>query len=105
MAEPTRQQPPIGQALMLLVAGWMLAGCGGDPATKPGFHEINQHRFFVNSLGMQFVQLPGSDAWIGVWETRVADYAAFASATANGWIRLLLSFGKRKLQQMIMEKY
>ena len=80
MAEPTQRQPPIGQALMLLMAGWLLAGCGGDPAAKPGFHEINQHRFFVNSLGMQFVQLPGSDAWIGVWETRVADYAAFATA-------------------------
>ena len=85
MAEPTRRRPPIGQALMLLMAGWLLAGCGSDPAVKPGFHEINQHRFFVNSLGMQFVQLPGNDAWLGVWETRVADYAAFAGASTNGW--------------------
>ena len=70
---------------MLMMAGWLVAGCSGDPAAKPGFHEINQHRFFVNSLGMQFVQLPGSDAWLGVWETRVADYAAFANASTNGW--------------------
>ena len=80
MPEPTRTR-----TLMLLAAAWLLAGCSGDPAAKPGFHEINQHRFFVNSLGMQFVHLPGSDAWLGVWETRVADYAAFANATTNGW--------------------
>ena len=71
--------------MLLLAAAWLLAGCSGDPAAKLGFHEINERRFFVNSLGMQFVQLPGGDAWLGVWETRVADYAAFASATTNGW--------------------
>ncbi|MDP7177438.1 MAG: SUMF1/EgtB/PvdO family nonheme iron enzyme [Verrucomicrobiota bacterium] len=85
MPEPEQPQLPLGQSLTLLAAAWLLAGCGGDPLAKPGFHEINQHRFFVNSLGMQFVQLPGSDAWLGVWETRVADYAAFANATTNDW--------------------
>ena len=85
MPEPARHQPPLGQSLTLLAAAWLLAGCGSDPMAKPGLHEVNQHRFFVNSLGMQFVQLPGSDAWLGVWETRVADYTAFANATTNGW--------------------
>jgi len=85
MPEPTRHRPPIGQALALLTAAWLLAGCSGDPAAKTGFHDINQHRFFINSLGMQFVQLPGSDAWVSVWETRVSDYAAFAHATTNDW--------------------
>ena len=73
------------QATLLLAVVCLLAGCGGDPLAKPGFHEVNQHRFFVNSLGMQFVPLPGGNAWLGVWETRVADYAAFANATTNGW--------------------
>ena len=50
MPEPTRHRPPIGQALALLTAAWLLAGCSGDPAAKPGFHDINQHRFFINSL-------------------------------------------------------
>jgi formylglycine-generating enzyme required for sulfatase activity len=85
MPEPEQPQLPLGQSLTLLAAAWLLAGCGGDPLAKPGFHEINQHRFFVNSLGMQFVQLPASDAWLGVWETRVADYEAFANATTNDW--------------------
>ncbi len=85
MPESTQHQLSLSQALALLTVAWLLAGCGGDPAAKPGFQEINQHRFFLNSLGMQFVQLPDSDAWIGVWETRVADYTAFANATTNGW--------------------
>ncbi len=71
--------------MLLLAVVCLLAGCGGDPAAKPGFHEVNEHRFFVNSLGMQFVPLSGGNAWVSVWETRVADYAAFANATTNGW--------------------
>ncbi|MDP6794555.1 MAG: SUMF1/EgtB/PvdO family nonheme iron enzyme [Verrucomicrobiota bacterium] len=85
MPKPTSHRYPLGQALALLAATWLLAGCGGDPLAKPGIHEVNGRRLFVNSLGMQFVPLPNGDAWISVWETRVADYAAFASATTNGW--------------------
>jgi formylglycine-generating enzyme required for sulfatase activity len=43
---------------------------------------------FVNSLGMKFVAVPGTDVLMCIHETRRKDYAAFASAnsrTDDGW--------------------
>ena len=43
---------------------------------------------FVNSLGMKFVSVPGTDVQFCIWETRVKDYAAYAAANAGvdgGW--------------------
>jgi hypothetical protein len=40
---------------------------------------------FVNSLGMKFVSVPGSEVRFSIWETRVQDYQAFASATKRAW--------------------
>ena len=85
MNEPSRHKKPLGQALALLSATCFMAGCSGDQLTKPGIYEFNGNQLFVNSLGMQFIPLPESNAWISVWETRVADYAAFTNATTNGW--------------------
>lgn len=40
---------------------------------------------FVNSLGMKFVAVPGTQVLFSIWDTRVPDYQAFVNATARSW--------------------
>jgi hypothetical protein len=49
-----------------------LDGPSPDVAAGPGFE---------NSLGMRFLPLPGAGVMISIWETRVRDFEAYATAT------------------------
>lgn len=49
----------------------------------------SKDRPYENSLGMKFVPIPGSPAWFSIWETRVRDFQAYATAnpgTDESWI-------------------
>ncbi len=89
---------------LLLIAVVAMAGCGkkstpAEPVTKPepkvaakkpespkpepkAVAKIPANAF-VNTLGMPFVPVPGTDVQFCIWETRVKDYAAYAAANAG----------------------
>ena len=63
--------------LLLICAVVALVGCGSAlAAPKPA-------KTFVNTLGMKFVPVSGTDVQFCIWETRVKDYAAYAAANAG----------------------
>ena len=53
------------------------------PKTEPKPEAKIPTNAFVNTLGMPFVPVPGTDVQFCIWETRVKDYAAYATANAG----------------------
>jgi len=92
------------QLALLLIAVVALVGCGKKttpaepetnaepkveankpepPKTEPKPEAKIPTNAFVNTLGMPFVPVKGTDVQFCIWETRVKDYAAYAGANAG----------------------
>ena len=53
------------------------------PKTEPKDGGEIPANAIVNTLGMPFVPVPGTEVQFCIWETRVKDYAAYAAANAG----------------------
>ena len=66
------------KVLVPILIGLMVVGCAITVEFPHGAQD-KQTRPFVNTLGMKFVSVPGTDVQFCIWETRVKDYAAYAT--------------------------
>ncbi|MDP7051258.1 MAG: SUMF1/EgtB/PvdO family nonheme iron enzyme [Verrucomicrobiota bacterium] len=60
--------------ILLMIVAMALVGCASTTNTPD--------QPFINTLGMKFVSVKGTDVQYCIWETRVRDYAAYAAANA-----------------------
>ena len=92
-------------AAATIAGGWLMLGSHSSPppsnsappsstqsaapdapssaARKPAV----QYTPFVNSLGMQFAPVPGTNVLFCIWDTRIKDYRAFVQETGRDWHR------------------
>jgi len=88
----------------LLLAGFLLAGFLGRWAVGGAENPVpsvtaTREKPFTNSLGMQFVPVPGTPALFSVWETRVQDFSAFVKDTGYDAIGEAYSLGTNRWKQ------
>jgi formylglycine-generating enzyme required for sulfatase activity len=69
----------------LLLSSWIF--CASCASTRQASKTPLIPGALVNSLGMTFLPVAGTDVLFSRHETRVADYAAFARATGREWSR------------------
>ena len=70
--EPQKQVPPKVEA-----------NKPEPPKTEPKPEAKIPTNAFVNTLGMPFVPVKGTEVQFSIWETRVKDYAAYAAANSG----------------------
>ena len=70
------------------------------PPPMPGMESnAAKESRWTNSLGMVFLEVPGTKVYFGVWDVRVQDFRAFVSATGYVATAELYSLGHDRLDQ------